>query len=156
MYDYENDKYGKECLKQAILCKTDVGFGAVLVKNNKIIGIGRNRHVTAEERKIIPYTDYAIHAEQSAILDALNNDENPDGGEVYVLGLCLHGKNKGTLTTRTERIFVCHKCPHAFIKYNVSVNIPYINGWMNIPAKEALEIGKRVSQKGYWKDFVTQ
>jgi hypothetical protein len=65
----------------------------------------------------------------------------------------LMGKAKGTLTTRTEKIFVCSKCPHTFIKYNVSVNIPHVNGWINISPEESLEIGKKVANKGYWKNF---
>ena len=153
MYDYLNDDYGKICLTWAKQCKTDVGFGAILVKNGKIIGQGRNRHSTIEDRKILPYVDYASHAEQSAIIDALNNGHDVIGGQIYVLGLCLHGKNKGNLTTRTEHIFICSKCPHSFIKYNISVNIPHVDGWYTINPDESLKIGKKLSNKGYWKDF---
>lgn len=155
-YNYEQDKYGKLCLSLAEQCKTDIGFGAVLVKNNKIIGQGRNRLASKEDRGIVPCVDYAIHAEQSAILDAINKGYNVTNGQIFVLGKCLSGKNKGKLTTRTERVFVCSKCPHALLKFNVSVNIPHITGWMNIPPMEALEIGKKIANKGYWKDFVSK
>lgn len=153
-YNYELDRYGKMCLEFAKQCKTDVGFGAVFVKNNKILGIGRNRLANAYDRLMIPHTDYAIHAEQSCILDAIEKGIDVNNGHVYVLGLCLIGKNKGKLTTRTERIFVCRKCPHVFIKYNINVHIPHITGWMKIGAEESLKIGSRVAQKGYWGNFV--
>lgn len=117
-------------------------------------GVGRNRLATNFDRKMIPHTDYAIHAEQSSILDAMLHGYDVEGGQVSVLGLCLHGSSKGKLTTRTERIFVCRKCPHVFMKYNISVNIPFVTGWMNIPAEEAMTIGRMVADKGYWKDFV--
>ena len=154
-FDYINDKYGKICLELADQCKTDVGFGAVLVKDNKILGTGRNRLSTKQDRNLLSHVDYAIHAEQSAIVDALLKEYDIYDSQIYVLGLCLRGKNKGNLTVRTERIFVCSKCPHSFVKYNISVNIPHVTGWMNISSSEAMEIGKKVANKGYWKDFVT-
>lgn len=154
-YNYKKDTYGQICLAMAVKCNTDVGFGAVFVKNNEVQGIGRNRRATDRDRKLIPHTDYAIHAEQDAILNALDSGYSIEDGEIYVLGKCLSGKNKGMLTTRTERIFVCRKCPHVFLKYNISVNIPYITGWMNIPARESLEIGSKVAQRGYWGSFVS-
>jgi hypothetical protein len=155
IYNYDNDRYAKECLVLAKQCKTDVGFGAVFVKNNQILGRGRNRWATAEDRAIIPRTDYAIHAEQSAILDAILKGHDVRNGHVYVLGMCLLGQNKGKLTTRTERIFVCSKCPHVFMQYNISVHIPHVTGWMKLSAKEALEIGTKVANKGYWGNFVS-
>lgn len=153
MYDYINDKYGKICLEWARQCKTKIGFGAVLVKNNIIIGQGRNRHSTPNDRFLIPGIDYASHAEQSCILDALRHGYDVTKGTVYVLGLCLSGKNKGTLTTRTEHVFICSKCPRTFIKFNVSVCIPHINGWSLLEAKEAMEIGTKLANKGYWGKF---
>lgn len=153
MYDYLNDTYGKICLELAKQCKTDVGFGAVLVKNNEIIGTGRNRLATERDRKMLTHVDYAIHSEQAAIVDALNKGYDVTGCYVYVLGICLIGKNKGTLTTRTEPIFICSKCPHTFIRYNITVHIPHINGWLAISPNESLRIGKELSNKGYWKKF---
>jgi hypothetical protein len=161
MYDYLNDEYGKICLDMTRQCKTDVGFGAVLVKNYKIlgfksiIGIGRNRLSNLTDRYYIPRVDYAIHAEQASIMDALMHGLDPTNGEVYVLGMCLSGKNKGKLTTRTEDVFICSKCPHVFIKYNIKVFIPHVEGWHSIEPEKALEIGKKLANKGYWKEFVT-
>jgi hypothetical protein len=153
MYNYLNDKYGKICLTWAQQCKTDVGFGAVLVKGRKIIGQGRNRLATDENRAMLSHVDYAIHSEQAAIVDAIKNGWDVNNGKVYVLGVCLAGKNKGRLTTRTEPIFVCRKCPHTFIRYNITVNIPHVDGWCAIAPEKSLEIGRRLANKGYWKDF---
>ena len=156
MYNYYNDEYAQICLGYASLCKTEVGFGAVLVdKHGEIIGSGRNRLATKDDRELIPRVDYCIHAEQDAIAVALRTGQDVRDGSLYVLGKCLTGKNKGKLTTRTEDVFICRKCPHVFIKYNIKVLIPHIEGWHAIEPHKALEIGTRLAQKGYWKEFVT-
>ena len=36
-FEYENNEYGKACLKEAQKSKAKIGFGAVLVKNGKIM-----------------------------------------------------------------------------------------------------------------------
>ncbi len=61
MFDYENDTYGKECLIEAEKSKGRIGFGALLVKNNDILGRGWNHRPRPEERGIITHVDYAIH-----------------------------------------------------------------------------------------------
>jgi hypothetical protein len=155
MFDYKNDYYGVLCLYMASLCKTDVGFGAVLVKNGGVIGVGRNRRSTKEDRELISHVDYAIHAEQDAIAHGIRHWNDVNNAEVYVLGMCLKGKNKGRLTTRTKDVFICSKCPHVFIKYNIKVFIPHIDGWHSIEPQKALEIGKNLANKGYWKEFVS-
>lgn len=160
MFNYLNDEYGILCLNMAEQCKTDVGFGAVLVKHfnilnfETIIGIGRNRRSNFNDRYYISHVDYAIHAEQAAIMDAITHGYDPTNGRVYILGKCLHGKNKGKFTIRTEDVFICRKCPHTFIKYNITVMIPHVEGWHPIEPQKALEIGTRLAQKGYWKEFV--
>lgn len=152
--DYTKDRYGKLCLELAEQCKTDVGFGAILIKGNKIIGRGRNRRSTLEDRLLLSHVDYAIHAEQDAIANAIRNGYDVQNTRVYVLGKCLQGKNKGKLTTKTEDVFICSKCPHTFIKYNITVYIPHIEGWHPIKPEDALNIGKQMANKGYWKEFI--
>ena len=157
MYNYYNDEYAQICLGYATLCKTDVGFGAVLVsKDGEIIGSGRNRLATKEDRDLIPRVDYCIHAEQDAIACALRTGQDVNNASVYVLGKCLSGKNKGKLTIRTEDVFICSKCPHVLIKYNIKVFIPHVDGWHSIEPHMALKIGKNLANKGYWKEFVMQ
>jgi hypothetical protein len=157
MYDYLQDPIGQECLKLVDQCRAEVGFGAVLIKKgttDTIIGRGRNRRSTAEDRRILTHVDYAIHAEQDCVLQALKSGYDVSGGAVYVLGKSLMGKEKGKLTTRDQPVFICHKCPHTFLRYNLSVFIPHIMGWMELTAKEALKSGLSFYHKGYWKKFV--
>jgi hypothetical protein len=154
MFDYRQDLIGRACLELAEECKTDVGFGAVLVKEGRIIGRGRNRRSTAEERSRLSHVDYAIHAEQACILDAMDNVHDITGSEVYVLGIALKGKNKGALTIRYEPTFVCRKCPHSFVRFNIPVNVPYYTGWYRLSPDEAMEVGTQLANKGFWKEFV--
>jgi hypothetical protein len=154
LFDYINDDYGRLCLQMASRCRTDVGFGAVLVdKYGALIGIGRNRLANDEDRKLISHVDYAIHAEQDAAAWALRLGMDIRDGIIYVLGLCLTGRNRGALTVRTEDIFICGKCPHTFMKYNITIMIPHVEGWHPIKPKDAMRIGKELSNKGYWKEF---
>lgn len=156
LYNYREDKYGIECLALALESKSDVGFGAVLVKDRDgtIIGRGRNKRSEKFERIVIPHVDYSIHAEQLAIFSAFANGHSLDNTKVYVLGICMKGKNSGKLTVRTEKIFVCRKCPHVLVKYGIPVMIPHVNGWMEMSPEEAMQSGKLTSHRGYWKDFV--
>ena len=157
MKDYTKDKYGKACLEEAEKCKVKLGFGAILVKDEKIIGRGRNRLSTLVERKLIPNVDYAIHAEQAAIYDALSKKYDLEGSEVYVLGKVLRGKEKGKLTTRNgdrRRVpFICMKCPTVLKKYNISVNVPHVNGWTKLSPETAERRARKICGNGYWKKF---
>lgn len=154
MFNYLEDNYGRLCLQMAFRCRTEVGFGAVLIdKYGELIGIGRNRLATDTDRKLITHVDYAIHAEQDAIVYALKLGMDVKDASIYVLGVCLSGKNRGALTVRTEDVFICKKCPHVFLKYNIKVCIPHVEGWHSIEPKKALEIGRTLADKGYWKEF---
>jgi|GEM_PF-4721664 len=153
MFDYRNDPYGKACLEEAIKSKAKIGFGAILVKNEKIIGRGHNRLATKKERQLISHVDYAIHAEQACIVDALLKSENTQESEVYVIGVILLGPNKGRLTVREQKIFICAKCPHVLQRFNISVNVPCVFGWAKLNPSEAMHTAKTVCGKGYWKNF---
>jgi len=164
-YNYREDCYGKICLEYAVQCKTDVGFGAVLVKDGEIIGYGRNRQATKEERKFLKGVDYAVHAEEACIIDVLRKtgcfDKNQnerskvlDGAEIFVLGLALRGPLKGRLTSRRDRVFVCVRCTrNVLIPFNVPVNIPRFSGWAQLTPQEAVVTSKRLCGNGYWKKF---
>jgi hypothetical protein len=155
MYNYLSDRYGLACLEQAKGGKSDVCFGAVLVKNDRILGRGRNRRATKTDRRNMSYVDYGIHAEQAAILDAIKRGHDPCDGTIYVLGFANGGPNKGKLTTRDKKIFICRKCPHALLQYNIDVCIPYVLGWERLTPKEAAFTGQQFSKDGYWKKFVS-
>lgn len=155
-FDYLNDRYAVACLEQAENGRSDVCFGSVLVKHDRILGRGWNRRATQEDRNRLTHVDYAIHAEQAAILDAIDRGHNPTGGTIYVLGFARTGPNKGQLTTRTQKIFVCRKCPHTLKRYNVNVCIPHIRGWSMLTPEQAARTGEQYSKDGYWKRFVKE
>jgi len=114
IFDYLNDPIGIVCLEMARQCRTNVGFGAVLFKNGKIIGKGRNRLATKEDRLLIPHTDYAIHSEQDCVADALRKGYDVVNTNVYVLGICLHGKNRGCTYDQNGRHIHMQKVPSRF------------------------------------------
>jgi hypothetical protein len=152
--DYHTDIYGSMCLELSTNSKSSLGFGAILVsKNGAIIGKGWNRRSTKEEREIMHYVDYGIHAEQAAIVDAILSNLYVLGAQIYVLGQVLTGPNKNLLTIKDEKVFICTKCPHAFIQYNISVNIPHKDGWLNMNPEEATESGKKFYGQHYWYKF---
>lgn len=153
-YDYKKDPIGSECLELASLCRSDIGFGAVLVKAGQIIGMGYNRRSTLLDRLLLTHVDYATHAEQAAIINAIVNNNDPHGAALYVLGVVLHGRNRGKLTVRGDRVFVCTKCPHTFERFDITVHIPHVGGWMRMDAHEAMLTGKLLHGHGYWKNFV--
>lgn len=147
--NYSTNKFGAECLKLAQNSKGTIKFGALLVKNGRILGRGWNRLASKDERAKMRYVDYCIHAEQAAILDAMLRHRNLEGGSIYVLGT---NKN-GTLTVRTERVFVCRKCPNALRQFGLTVHIPHIRGWVELTAEQAAITGKKLWGIGYWEKF---
>jgi hypothetical protein len=152
MFDYGNDRYAKACLSEAEKGRSPMRFGSVLVKGNSIIGRGRNRLANAQLREKMKYVDYCIHAEQDAILDALNKGIDPSGARCYVFGYVASGKYKGTYTTRETPVFGCKRCPHTLEKYNVSVVIPHVDGWVKLSPKEAKETANGIS--GIWTNLI--
>lgn len=148
-YNYLGDVWGLICLNLAQNCKSPLKFGAVLVKDGYILGQGWNRKSTVGDRRMLRHLDYACHAEQAALIQALRRfgKELVRGSTIYVIG-----EHKGELTTRKEKVFVCQSCPHNFIRYGVNVCIPHEKGWMEMTGEEALETG-RAMHRGYWKDF---
>ena len=62
-------------------------LAAAIVKKGDIIGIGHNKMKTHPIQRKFAKNDEAIylHAETSAILDAVNRGENPSGGVMYVI-----------------------------------------------------------------------
>ncbi|MDA2935816.1 hypothetical protein MYX06_01155 [Patescibacteria group bacterium AH-259-L05] len=133
-----------------------MGFGALLEKNGKIIGRGWNRRSTPQERKLLSHVDYKIDAEQACIADALLNNRDVRGSEVYVLGIVLRGAEKGKLSTRRGRVFICKRCPHTFIRFGIPVNIPRFDGWVKLSPEMALKTAKIVKKtygRGYWQRF---
>jgi hypothetical protein len=157
VFNYENDAFGRACLLEAAKSKSTIGFGALLVKHGRIIGRGWNHRPRRSERGIISHVDYAIHAEQAAFVDAWWNGFRMNGllgAEIYVLGVVLLGPERGKLTTRRRKEFICKKCPSSvFIPFRISVWIPHVSGWVFLSPEEALETSRRVCGNGYWDSF---
>jgi len=102
-----------------------MGFGAVLVdRHGTIVATDRNRRATPIERALLSHVDYAIHAEQGCIAQALRRGIALKGSEIFVLGIVLRGAARGKLSIREERFFTCRKCLHAFLAYSIAVWIP--------------------------------
>jgi hypothetical protein len=149
MIDYLNDRYGKLCLTFADRSKGEMKFGAVLIKGRRMIGGGWNRLSTEAERKTLTHVDYAIHAEQAAIYDALYCEADLNGARLYILG---YAKNHSHLSVREGAYFTCRKCPHTLIKFNIPVMIPTPQGWKKLSPELALESAKQ--HKGHWQKFI--
>lgn len=152
-FDYHNDPYGRECLALARQSCADVAFGAILVKDRRIIGRGRTRRGTPEDRKLVSHVTYYICAERAAIVDALQKGEDVRGGEIYVLGFVRNGKRKGKLTSRKSRVFHCRACPPSFQRFGISVYVPLFSGWSRMSPEEVVERVGRYHPNGYWRRF---
>ena len=147
--DYKKDTYGKECLNLAAMSKSNMKFGAIVVRDAQIIGKGWNRLATKEDRGIIPHVDYCIHSEQAAILDAILRDEPLINAKVYVLG---YGARNGILSTREGKYFTCKRCSKSLVKFDLPVMIPTPTGWVELSPEEATESAKY--HKGYWQEHI--
>ncbi len=143
-------------MREAVKSKADVGFGAVLVKNGRIIGRGWNRLSTFRERAMLTHVDYAIHAEQACVFDAMQKLIPLHGSRIYVLGIVRTGPQKGKLTTRRQKIFVCRDCPPSvLLRFNIPVYIPHVKGWTRLSPEKAMETAKKFHKNGYWKKIAT-
>lgn len=151
MKDYLKDRFGKVCLQLAHNSKGEMKFGAVLVKGTKIIGKGWNKLSTKEERAVLSHVDYAIHAEQGAVYDALQKGEDLTGSKLYVLG---YAKSLDHLSVRDGKYFTCRKCPHALMRFDIPVYIPTPEKWVKLLPQEALESAKE--HRGHWQKFIKE
>lgn len=155
MYDYARDRFGKACIGEAKLSKSNIGFGAVLVKNNRIIGRGRNTLPTKQERTVLNYIDYAIHAEQQCVVDALLKGKNISGAEIYVVGVIMRGPKKGTIAFQSS--FVCRNCPPSvLLRFKLSVHIPTSHGWKKVSPATAAKSSKKFHGTGHWKRIASE
>jgi len=142
-YDYVADRLGAVCLELASGSKASTGFGAVLLRGSATIGSGRNRRSLSGENELLGGgVDYATHAEQSAILDALSRGLDPRGSDLYVLGVVHRGPKSGHLSVRAtdeDAAFSCVRCARTMLKFNINVLIPLPSGWTRLSAQDALD-----------------
>jgi hypothetical protein len=142
-YDYTADHLGSVCLELASASRAATGFGAVLLRDATTLGSGRNRRSLPGENELLGGgVDYATHAEQSAILDALSRGLDPSGADLYVLGIVNRGPNSGHLSVRAtddDVAFSCVRCAKTMLKFDINVLIPLPSGWFKLSARYALD-----------------
>jgi len=118
------NKYLRRCeeLLQKSNCKL-IHFGAILVKDNKIIGEGYNYSLDPEkcclkdliENKEVgknPGICNAIHSEWMTIIDAFKRGYDPVNSTIYIVGKYPDG----TIFKTGEKLFACTICSR-LLKY---------------------------------------
>ena len=95
-------------------------YGAILVKNNRIIGTGYNSWPTGMDDKIIPNTrpykyDAVIHAERNALNNCVV--ENPSGSICYVNGQPCLECLKDLVQNKILDFVIMQNDPKMFDKY---------------------------------------
>ena len=136
---YQDDMYGKECIAMAMRSNARQNFGAVVVRSGHIIGSGRNHRSSVEERQKMWGVDYAVHAEEAAIMSA-----GLVGGEVtpqtmYVIGRINSGVRSGELNIRQNAAegYTCVRCAKKLAHYALDVAIPTLDGWRVVNHQDA-------------------
>jgi deoxycytidylate deaminase len=143
-FNYYQDDLAQKCLLEAKKSKARIDFGAILVHRGRIIGSGHNRRSNKTERKLLTHVDYAIHAEQACVVNALKRGLKKGELEklpciIYVMGIINSGQHRGTLTVRRRKEFICRKCPPSILlRFNIPVCIPHVSGWLKLTPEEAM------------------
>lgn len=109
-------------------------FGAGIVRDGKIL-------VTGFARKSAPESDLAehplllIHAEESALLAALREGIDLQGGDVYVLGIRSSGE-----TRLTDSSYSCVVCSR-LLEQSGTANViyPTEDGWKKVSTDEMFQ-----------------
>lgn len=138
-----DEKY-LECIRLATNSKSEQErYGSLAIKDGKIIGKGYNKRVDPKENDPrIKNMGYANHAEFNAISDAIRNDIDISGADIYVAGLLLVNK-EWRLFLKEEPAFTCVKCAKNFIKYGIaSVVVPTPTGWQTLSTHQAYIISQ--------------
>ena len=115
-------------------------YGALVVRNGKIIGQGWNRLLKKGEP--FPFkTTFFLHAERAAIGDAMFA-QTPDticGAVVYVAGFLV--KERHPLVRRAAMINMgtCVQCARLYANHNLSVAFMSETGWIHLSGPKALQ-----------------
>jgi len=138
---FQDEKY-RICLSLAALSggRTE-RYGSILVKNNRIYGIGRSREIAGPKIKLerIIKQGFANHAEIESMNDALYKDYNIKNGDIYVAG---YFPKNGRIFFHRE--YTCRICPPFMSKYEIcNLYIPTPNFWIKKTLEEATKEGER-------------
>ncbi len=136
---FADDEIGRMCIELAAKSQTKQNFGAVLIAHDEVIGTGRNHRSTPEERAALFGIDYAVHAEEAALLDS-GLATNPDQ-TLYVIGRINSGKDKGALNIRTTKNlgYTCLRCAKKLVVFDTTVAVPTLEGWRHISPEGATQ-----------------
>lgn len=133
-----NNEYYKICIRNAKQSKAEgERYGAIIVKNGKILGEGYNRGIAHAKFKLdrILKQGYANHAEVEAMNDALTKGYDIDGSDIYVAG---YFPKTGTLFFKTQ--FTCKLCIPYFKKFNIRhIFVPLPDRWNPRTIDECIE-----------------
>lgn len=126
--DIIQDEYYRRCLENAIKSKSDSErYGAILVKDGKILGEGYNRAISHTYFKLdrILKQGYANHAEVEAMNNALEKEYDITDSDIYVAG---YFPKTGILFFKEE--FTCKLCLPYFKKFQIrNIFVPLPSGW---------------------------
>jgi len=158
----DREKIKERCIELAKQSQCSrVQFGAVIVKNNKIVGEGYNAPIIdgicgnycLRSRLGITHglnleLCYALHAEQMALKNA---GKKAEGADLYIVGI-KHGKFLMKVHPRFVACVICaiHEIAYG-IKNIYDYNATY--GWSKATPKQALEtaIDLAINQASYLK-----
>ena len=134
----------RTCLDLATKSKAaGVRFGAVIVKNGRVIGRGWNHKKWAGDGPEL--MGYAIHAEVAAMNDALRKGHTLKGAQIYVAG---YFAKDGHLYVPREDHFSCNRCPSHFLKHGIAgVNVPRREGWAFMSSADAFTVGREYARQ---------
>ena len=119
---------------EELLEKSDhrVPHAAIIVRDHEIVSEGfarqlSNKHADAEE--------FFTHAEESAIINALNNQKDLSGSDIYVLGM-----RPDSSIRLTDGSYCCINCSK-LIKQTEIINVfyPVEDGWKKVTKDEMFE-----------------
>lgn len=138
------DPVYQRCLELARKPKSSImRFGALIIKDGRIIGEGWNRRVRKGEKPPFP-VGYAYHAEQAALADAINSGYDPSDAAMYIAGEFADGSTY----LPTERFFTCVTCANKLVQFRMQVFIPVIDHWEGMTAEEAQASAKELKKRG--------
>ncbi|MDX1607776.1 MAG: hypothetical protein R3251_01000 [Candidatus Spechtbacterales bacterium] len=156
--NYLEDPVAVKCIDWALKSKAKVGFGAVLLdEEGKILGEGRNRRSIHGENDLLGGgVDYAVHAEQASVLEAIRRGHILPGSLLHVIGVIMKGPQKGFWSMRPSEennYFSCIRCAKMFVRLGINVAIPLPSGWHVLSAEHALESARELKRSGRKLEF---
>jgi|GEM_PF-1417752 deoxycytidylate deaminase len=100
--------------------------GAIIVKNNKVVSCGFAHYPTKKAKQL----EIVVHAEEAAIMQALNTRKETTGSDIYVLLIRKNGE------VRYNNAYCCPICSRLLVQSNVAnVIYPTPSGWSKVSVR---------------------